>query len=205
MSLSVKAIESKWTRVETADDLEWDLGAITNRREAIDFLTQFENRFCVYSPLVKKLYTTYQFVVPDDVDCGHITVLPDPYAYHNTFHNLPREAVVATNIHLYPGETTGKYGLIMKIPSRHGLSRSRELPFAEGVRTVITEWREQNRLFLPVLQNGDLREYENRMVSLHLHTIKPEYLKGKLSDLELHGIRNVIADNLLAMFQGYYH
>ena len=30
----------KWADIEQLDDLRWDLGAISNRREAINFLTQ---------------------------------------------------------------------------------------------------------------------------------------------------------------------
>lgn len=205
MNLQTNTLETKWTRIERASDLEWDLGAITNRHEAIDFLLQFKNRFCIYSPFVKKLYTSYDFIVPDESECGQITVLPDIYSYHNTIQDIPRETVEATGIHLYPGEATGGHGLVMKIPSQRRISSSRELPFSEGVRTLIMEWRDAGKLFLPVLQNGDLREYENRMPSLHLHVINLDKLRGSLSDLTLHGIRSVIADNLLEMFSVFNH
>lgn len=191
--------DDKWSDVEQLDDLKWDLGAITNRREAIDFLLKFENRFCVYSPYVEKLYTTYEFVVPEEEGYGHVTVLPDPTAYHDTFHHISARAVEETGIHVFPGEAIGKEGLYIKIPSS-GFGRSRELPFHEGVKLLTQRYHQRGDFFLPVLQNGDLREYENQMPSLHLHRICADVLVDQLSELAVNQLRNTVADHLIELF-----
>lgn len=197
--LSDAEIDQKWSNLAENDDLNWDLGSISNRQEAIAFLLRFENKLCVYSSYVSKLYTTYSIVVPSS-DAGSVTVLPDPHAFHDTFSNIPQEAVEATGIYLYPGEAIGESGLYIKIPAK-GFGSSKELPFAEGFSLLLQESREAGDCFLPVLQNGDLREYENSMPSLHLHRIRLDLLEGTASDLTLSGIKNIIADNLIALYQ----
>ena len=197
--LSDAEIDQKWLNLAENDDLNWDLGSISNRQEAIAFLLRFENKLCVYSSYVSKLYTTYSIVVPSS-DAGSVTVLPDPHAFHDTFSNIPQEAVEATGIYLYPGEAIGESGLYIKIPAK-GFGSSKELPFAEGFGLLLQESRQAGDCFLPVLQNGDLREYENSMPSLHLHRIRLDLLEGTASDLTLSGIKNIIADNLIALYQ----
>ena len=200
--LSDEQIDQKWSDLAENDDLNWDLGAISNRQEAIAFLLTFENKLCVYSAYVSKLYSTYSIVVPKNPDSGCITVLPDPHAFHDTFSNIPQDAVEATGIYLYPGEAIGKSGLYIKIPSK-GFGSSKELPFAEGFSALIQEYRSADECFLPVLQNGDLREYENSMPSIHLHRIRLDKLKGLVSDLTLNSIKNIVADNLIALYKSH--
>ncbi len=200
--LSDEQIDQKWSDLAENDDLNWDLGAISNRQEAIAFLLTFENKLCVYSAYVSKLYSTYNIVVPKNSDSGSITVLPDPHAFHDTFSNIPQDAVEATGIYLYPGEAVGESGLYIKIPSK-GFGSSKELPFAEGFGALIQEYRSTGECFLPVLQNGDLREYENAMPSLHLHRICLDKLEGLVSDLTLNSIKNIVADNLIALYKSH--
>ncbi len=200
--LSDAQIDQKWSDLAENDDLNWDLGAISNRQEAIAFLLTFENKLCVYSAYVSKLYSSYDIVVPKKSDSGCITVLPDPHAFHDTFSNIPQDAVEATGIYLYPGEAIGESGLYIKIPSK-GFGSSKELPFAEGFSVLIQEYRNAGDCFLPVLQNGDLREYENSMPSLHLHRVCLDKLKGLVSDLTLNSIKNIVADNLIALYKSH--
>lgn len=55
-------------------------------------------------------------------------------------------------------------------------------------------------MFLPILVKGDLREYEARMPSLHLHRINPARL-GAHSLLSLNAIKGAIADHLIGLFR----
>ncbi len=190
----------KWQELEQQGDLEWDLDAITNRHEAIEFLRRFENRLCIYSGFVEKLYSNYSFVVPEYEDHGNVTILPSEDAYHDTFHEIPMDAVEPTGIHIFPGECVGHSGLFIKIPRGNRLLGTREMPFQEGLQWLIARAREQNRYFLPVLVKGDLREYESRMPSLHLHALNPDKLKNH-SRLELDAIKLMIAEHLIAMFR----
>lgn len=77
---------------------------------------------------------------------------------------------------------------------------SRELPFQEGLRLLIERYRQRGEHFLPVLVKGDLREYEARMPSLHLHRINPSKL-GHCSRLSIDAIRSAIAEHLLSLFR----
>lgn len=194
--------DAKWIELQNEDDLKWDLGAITNRREAIDFLMKFENRFCVYSPYVEKLYTSYHFVVPEEEGYGHVAVLPDVTAYHDIFQHVAPTAVEETGIYVFPGEAIGEHGLYIKIPGT-GFGRSKELPFSQGLKNLIAQYHARGDCFLPVLQNGDLREYENKMPSLHLHRIEMQQLEPIHSELTVNQLRNVIADRLIALFMHF--
>lgn len=195
------AIDNSWEELEQDNDLIWDLNAITNRNEAIEFLVRFKERLCIYSSFVNKLYTSYDIIMPDDDSAGNITVLPGGDA-QDTFHDIPFDAIEETGIFIYPGETVGKPGLYMKIPNQGMFKSSREMPFQEGLSKLVRDARENNSYFLPVLVNGDLREFEDRMPSLHLHNVNYEKLStGEISNFSLNDIRKVIADNLIQLFR----
>ncbi|MGX5218273.1 hypothetical protein ACVTMO_06410 [Pseudomonas segetis] len=194
-------IEDYWAGLEQQNHLDWDLHAITNRREAIAFLQRFENRLCVYSPYIEKLYSNYSFVVPQS-DHGSITILPDEQAWHDTFQDIPCAAVEATGVYIIPGETMGHSGLYLKIPSGNRLVGSKELPFHDGLRLLIRRYKALGEIFLPVLVKGDLREYEARMPSLHLHRIKLNCL-AHCSKLSIDALTRAITAHVLALFQQY--
>ena len=140
--------------------------------------------------------------MPDEAGYGHVTVLPDPRAYHDTFNEISVQAVEETGIYIFPGEAIGRSGLFVKIhPKAYG--RSKELPFADGLRQLIQDYRKDDSFFLPVLQNGDLREYENSMPSLHLHRLNVDMLADAHSELTINQLRNTIADNLIGLFQQF--
>ena len=40
-------------------DLVWDLEKLNQHKRAMNFVKQFENRFCVFSTSVRQLYTNY--------------------------------------------------------------------------------------------------------------------------------------------------
>lgn len=132
--------EARWAELQNQGDLAWDLDAITNRSEAIAFLKRFENRLCIYSAYVEKLYSNYSFVIPES-DHGGITILPSEQAWHDTFHDIPLAAVEPTGIHILPGETMGYRGLYLKIPGEHRLVASKELPFQEGLKLLIQRYQ----------------------------------------------------------------
>ncbi len=191
--------EARWAELQGQSDLDWDLDAITDRREAIAFLLRFENRLCIYSSYVEKLYSNYSFVVPE-TEQGSITILPDEQAWHDTFNDIPADAVEPTGIHILPGETLGHTGLYLKVPSEHRLVASKELPFQAGLRLLIRRYQAKGESFLPVLIKGDLREYEARMPSLHLYRINPRKL-AHCSQFSIDAIKGAIADHLIGLFR----
>lgn len=191
--------EARWAELQGQSDLGWDLDAITDRREAIAFLRRFENRLCIYSSYVEKLYSNYSFVVPE-AEQGSITILPDEQAWHDTFNDIPADAVEPTGIHILPGETMGHTGLYLKVPSEHRLLASKELPFQAGLRLLIQRYQAKGESFLPVLIKSDLREYEARMPSLHLHRINPSKL-AHCSQFSIDALKGAIADHLIGLFR----
>lgn len=191
--------QARWSELQCQGDLDWALDAITDRSEAIAFLRRFENRLCIYSGYVEKLYSNYSFVVPNEAR-GGITILPDEQAWHDTFNDIPVEAVEPTGIHILPGETLGHTGLYLKIPGAHRLTASQELPFQEGLRLLIQRYLARGDFFLPVLIKGDLRQYEARMPSLHLHRINLAKLTEH-SQLSINGLKSAIADHLIGLFR----
>ncbi|MOA20627.1 hypothetical protein D3C78_1410810 [compost metagenome] len=108
--------------------------------------------------------------------------------------------MLPTGIHILPGVVLGATGLYLKIPGEHRLSPSAELPFQDGLKLLIQRYQARGEQFLPVLVKGDLREYEARMPSLHLHRIDPARL-GRHSRLEVANIRGAIADHLIGLYR----
>lgn len=199
MTYDAALAKARWAELERQNDLDWDLDAITDRNEAIAFLQRFENRLCIYSSYVEKLYSNYSFVIPEHQG-GGITILPDEQAWFDTFHDIPADAVEPTGIHILPGETMGYSGLYLKIPGEHRLVASRELPFQDGLKVLINRYRMREDTFLPVLVKGDLREYEARMPSLHVHRLNVAKLQSH-SRLNLDSIKGAIAEHLIGLFR----
>lgn len=67
--------DARGDELKNQSDLAWDLDAITNRQQAIDFRLHFENRLCAYSSYVEKLSSNYSFVVPEEAH-GSTTIFP---------------------------------------------------------------------------------------------------------------------------------
>ena len=84
-------------------DLVWGLEHISQQQRAADFVKRFENKLCIYSPSVSQVYSNYSIFFPEDQNKSMV-VLPDPYAFHDTFNHIPEEAIQATGLHIIPGE-----------------------------------------------------------------------------------------------------
>jgi hypothetical protein len=179
-------------------DLVWDLDKLHQHQRAIDFIQQFENRFCVFSTSVRQLYTNYSIFFPEEAN-RQMVILPDPYAFHDTFSHLNRDAVQATGLHVIPGNLIGKKGLYLVISHKNKKVRSVPIPFQEGIRQILRRSNSDDP-FLPVLMKGDLREFNEKLPCLHLHRLRLGELAG-LSSLECEGIRNIITDKLMRLYQ----
>ncbi len=178
------------------NDLVWDMDEFQHRKLATQFVKRFENKLCVYSGSVEQLYSNYNIYFPEDED-RKMVILPHPYAYHDTFQGVPEDAIQMTGLTIVPGELIGKQGLHLTIPLKKGADskkRYRVVPLQAGLR-AINKRRPADQPFLPILMKGDLREIENKVPALHLHSIVLEKL-GSRSALERSGIRQVIFDKL---------
>jgi len=179
-------------------DLVWDLQKIHQHQRALSFVKQFENRFCVFSSTVRQLYTNYSIFFPEEAN-RQLVILPDPYAFHDTFSHLNPDAVQSTGLHVIPGNLIGKQGLYLVISHKDKNVRSVPIPFQEGIRQILRRSNSSDP-FLPVLMKGDLREFNDKMPCLHLNRLRLTELHS-LSSLEREGIRTIITDKLMRLYQ----
>jgi hypothetical protein len=128
-----------------------------------------------------------------------MVVLPDPYAFHDTFNHIPNEAVQATGLHIIPGETINRSGLYIVITQKGKNVRSIPIPFKEGLRQILKRFQ-GNDPFLPILKKGDLREFDSQMPCLHLHRLRLNTLNN-LSSLERQGIKNIISEKIMGIYR----
>ena len=179
-------------------DLVWDLEKIHEHQRAMSFVKQFENRFCVFSSSVRQLYTNYSIFFPEEAN-RQMVILPDPYAFHDTFSHLAGNAVQSTGLHVIPGNLIGKKGLYLVISHKDKNVRSVPIPFQEGIRQILRRSNSDDP-FLPVLMKGDLREFNEQLPCLHLHRLRLKELTG-MSSLEREGIRTIVTDKLMKLYQ----
>ena len=147
------------TELPDNSDLAWDID-FTEGQRAMDFVLQFEQTLCVYSPSVQQIYSTYNMFFPDDWG-RKLVILPDAAAYHDTFFHVDREAVTATGLNIIPGELIDKPGLFLANVNADRSLGHRQVPFEAGLRAIMSK-RPKNDPFLPVLAKGDLRELHHR-------------------------------------------
>ena len=185
------------TELPSNSDLAWDLDDFSEASRAMDFVMQFEQTLCVYSPSVEQIYTNYNMFFPDDWD-RKLVILPDPSAFHDTFFHIEKSSVTATGLYIVPGQLVGKEGLYLaNVDENRGLG-SKQIPFEAGLKTIMSR-RPEDDPFLPVLAKGDLRELEQSWPVLHLHRVKPAVIEN-MSELDRTNLRNVIAEKLDSLF-----
>lgn len=180
--------------VRPPDHLIWQLNHFDNHQRAIRFVRQFQETLCVYSGPVSQLYTNYEINVPE-ADDRSLIILPNPYAYHDTFNGIPEESVRPTGISIVPGELVGRDGLYLMLPMhKDGRRVARPVPLRAGLWALMKRDRPDDP-FLPVITKGDLRAFRKDDPCLHLHRIIPARITER-SPMEVNGIRRVIREKL---------
>lgn len=181
--------------IDAPEHLRWALNDFDNHRRAIEFVRQFSKNLCVYSTAVELLFTNYTVEVPENID-RTLVILPNPYAFHDTYHGVEEHAVSATGLRILPCDDRGNTGLFLGIPMRHGTERiNRIVPLSVGIKMLEQRFAKDPDGFLPVITKGDLRLFRQDMPSLHLHRISPSKL-SKRSRLEQEGIRHAVQEKL---------
>jgi hypothetical protein len=174
-------------------DLEWDFESINQAKKAANFVMHFESRLCVYSASVEQVYTNYTFNFPNE-DVEKMVILPNPYAFHDTFHNINSESIRDTGLHIIPGETIGKQGLYLVVRYKNKRVSPAPIPFEQALQKMLQSQKSADP-FLPILIKGDLREFNAGTPCMPLHRIKVNELTS-LSEFERRGIQKSIADKL---------
>ncbi|BCE03124.1 hypothetical protein [Marinicellulosiphila megalodicopiae] len=174
-------------------DLEWSFDSINQRKKAADFVMIFESKLCIYSASIEQIYTNYTINFPNE-DVEKMVILPNPYAFHDTFHSVSNDCIRDTGLHVIPGETIGKSGLYLVVRYKNKKVQPAPIPFEQAIDKIL---QSQNTAdpFLPILIKGDLREFNSGTPCMHLHRIKLDELTH-LSEFEKKGIQNSITDKL---------
>ncbi|MDX1343151.1 MAG: hypothetical protein R3227_12370 [Reinekea sp.] len=180
------------------NDLVWSLENFNQRDLAKNFVTRFESRLCVYSPSVEQVYTNYTINFPNSEN-GKMVVLPNPYAFHDTFHNVTSNAVRDTGLFIVPGALIGKSGLFVIVKYKNQTVKPVPLPIRHALKKMVRTGDDSDP-FLPILIKGDLREFDSNTPCLHLHRIKLSELHTR-SDFEKQNIKNAIFDKMSDLYR----
>ncbi|WP_196156819.1 hypothetical protein [Reinekea sp. G2M2-21] len=180
------------------NDLVWSLENFNQRDLAKNFVTRFESRLCVYSPSVEQVYTNYTINFPNSEN-GKMVVLPNPYAFHDTFHNVTSNAVRDTGLFIVPGALIGKSGLFVIVKYKNQTVKPVPLPIRLALKKMVRTGDDSDP-FLPILIKGDLREFDSNTPCLHLHRIKLSELHTR-SDFEKQNIKNAIFDKMSDLYR----
>lgn len=179
-------------------DLEWNLDKLKSRQRARQFVLHFESRLCVYSESVQQLYTNYTINFPSR-DKAPLVILPNPYAFHDTYNDINSEAVRGTGLFVLPGETIGRTGLQVVQKSRNTGALSHPVTFRTALRKILSS-QASGDPFLPVLVKGDLRELDARTPCLHLHCLRLNRLSN-VSPFQANSIKKNINRNLFNLYK----
>ena len=182
----------------TNADLEWNLDKLHSRKKARAFVLHFESRLCIYSDSVEQLYTNYTINFADRENAP-LVILPNPYAFHDTYSNINPEAVRDTGLFILPGETVGKPGLQIVQRQRKTGGMSAPVPFRNALRKILSSQTSEDP-FLPVLVKGDLREFNNSTPCLHLHRIRLNKL-DRISGFQRSSVKRAINESLYELYK----
>ena len=123
-----------------------------------------------------------------------MVILPNPYAFHDTFNGINDDAIIETGLNIIPGETLKRQGLYLMISYKNQPGRATPIPLKPALQKMLNTRRATDP-FLPMLAKGDLREFNDSMPCLHLHRVKLSNLEG-ISDFERSSVKEAIFDKL---------
>lgn len=183
---------------QSNNDLVWSLDSFNQSDLAKNFISRFESRLCVYSPSVEQIYTNYSINFPT-TESGKMVVLPNPYAFHDTFHNINSEAIRDTGLFIVPGALIGKSGLFVIVKYKNQSVKPVPLPIRHALKKMVRTG-DDNDPFLPILIKGDLREFNSDTPCLHLHRIKLSELDSR-SEFDKDNIKSAIFDKMSDLYR----
>jgi hypothetical protein len=180
-------------------DLVWELDSLGRHELAERFMKLFENRLCVYSESVRQIYTNYLLHFPSESG-RRMVVLPTPYAFHDTLSGIESVAIRKTNLCVIPGVALGKEGLLLANMVKEGQRPGKTMPFKRALAQIISNMRQQGKVFLPILMKGDLREFNDQLPYIHLHCLELQRLQ-EISSFQREDIQRTITQKLLTLYR----
>jgi len=175
-------------KTKSITDVVWDIESFKFKRLAIEFALKIKQYFCVYSSVLTHVYGDYKVEVIRGART-RLVVVPETYSF-DRYINILEDSVTPTYVHVYPGwyfNLSCAYAMTLPLQGK----RSRPIPMSVGLKML----EEKTGTFLPLLRNGDLREFDQRTPYLHLHMLNLQSVKS-LSDFDMSQLRGLIKDKL---------
>lgn len=185
------------SQLENNQDLIWEFNQADQQDKSKEFINFFENKLCIFSPSVNKIYTNYNFFFPEDQQ-RQMVVLPNRYSFHDTLSNISQDAITPTGLHIIPGSRINKKEPYMVISHSNTKIKSMPIPFRKGIKLILQRLHSDNP-FLPILTRGDLRQYNDTTPSLHLNRLNINKLTS-LSQFEREAIKHTITKNIAKLY-----
>jgi hypothetical protein len=185
------------TQLDNNQDLTWDFTQVDQKDKAKEFINFFKNKLCIFSPSVNKIYTNYNFLFPEGLQCKMV-VLPNRYSFHDTVSNISSDAITPTGLHIIPGSRINKKEPYLVISHSNPNIKSIPIPFKKGIKLILERQHSDNP-FLPILTRGDLRQFNETTPSLHLNRLNINKLTS-LSQFEREDIKHVIIKNTAKLY-----
>lgn len=173
-------------------DLVWDLNSITHKNQAVVFLNRFESSLCVFSVSVSQLYANYKIQSINNAE--NLVILPDPYAWHDTFQSIPSACIKGTGLFIVPGQAIGGSEDLYLLQKSRKTGKYKTMELDQGI-ALARKASPEKRPFLPVIMNQDLRQLPNRAPLLHLHRVDTQGLEH-LSGFQIDDIAKTITTKI---------
>ncbi|WP_019528371.1 hypothetical protein [Dasania marina] len=173
-------------------DLVWDLNRITHKNQAINFLNRFESSLCVFSSAVSQLYANYKIQAINNAE--NLIILPDPYAWHDTFQSVPASCIKGTGLFIVPGKAIGGSEELYLLQRSRKTGKYNTMELDKGI-ALARKATAGKSPFLPVIMNQDLRQLPNRAPLLHLHRVDTTLL-AHLSGFQIDDIARTIVTKI---------
>lgn len=177
----------------TNSDLIWKFSGFSYPEVVVAFLKRFESSFCVFSSTVHQLYSNYEMLRVNNEDSALI-VLPNPFAHHDNYFDIPEEAILPTGMVISPTEIReGKDWILCYRDNK--TKKWKGMSVSKGLEKFKDHYGDDDP-FLPIILNSDLCKSSYAETPLmHLHRISIKKLNN-LSVLDREGISKTINNKL---------
>lgn len=179
-------------------DMIWYLGDRHYIDSSVDFLTRFKESLCLFSESVKQLYSNYDLFTTPEMN-SKVVAMPNPYAYHDIYNDIPKSAIKPTGMYVIPNEVKESYhpGDLCLVYRSKAEGKIKTVSLRRGLEHLKEKYKDEGR-FLPIIINKDLSIRKDHRPVMHLHRLDIEELKD-LSDFQKRDISIAIEDKLNAI------
>lgn len=147
-------------KIAIAEDLIWSIEEMQAKEEGMRFLNNVSQFLPVYSSALRQLYSSYETYFTKT----NVVILPNNEDYTATYSRVPFEAIKNTSILVYPSID----GVLANLRMNNATAIS--LPLSKAFQLIRSQLKGP---FLPVIQRGDLRDYDQLRPCLHLNAFVP--------------------------------